>query len=81
MTSITLSFKKNLFSETKKKIPTLHQTLIFQAGRTEINMVATLEEEAVYEEPGPMIRHLPRIPHKDLDITCKLEDCPAYGAV
>ena len=39
-------------------------------------------EEAVYEEPGTTVSiHTQRLPDRDLDVACKLEDCPAYGVV
>ena len=54
-------------------------------------MVSIVEDDSVYEDMGPMmyevpdpiVRQPPRIPHeeKDSDITCELQDCPAYGTV
>ena len=54
-------------------------------------MVAIVEDDSVYEDMGPMmyevpdpiVRQPPRIPYeeKDSDITCELQDCPAYGTV
>ena len=93
MTPISLENKSSFLTKKKNITSMLNQALIFQAGTctAAINMVAIVEDDGVYEDMGPMmyevpdpiVRQLPRIPHeeKDSDITCELQDCPAYGTV
>ena len=66
----------------------VHLLYCSNTGVIEINVDANADSEAVYEDPAayeePVTSfsiHTQRLPNRDSDIACKLDDCPAYGVV
>ena len=66
----------------------MHLLYCSKIGVIEINVGANAYSEPVYEDPAAyeepvttLSIHTQRLPNRDSDVTCKLEDCAAYGVV
>ena len=68
----------------------MHLSYCSKIGVIEINVGANAYSEPVYEDPAAYVEpvnvttlsiHTQRLPNRDSDIACKLDDCPAYGVV